>query len=108
MILETALGHLAPNSKANASMAMLASILFSARVISLMAPFALRWTLLRSESRTFALLSTQFLWWRVLGKTYLRALQNPRAQSPTANTGALIPRFLRSLKNTAYDSVDSR
>jgi hypothetical protein len=43
-----------------------------------------------------------------LGKTYLRALQNPRAQSPTANTGALIPRFLRSLKNTAYDSVDFR
>ena len=56
MIFETALGHLAPNSEANASMAMLASILFSAQVISLIAAFALRWTLLGSESRTFAVL----------------------------------------------------
>src|SRR5215204_4878691 len=43
-----------------------------------------------------------------LGNTSRTALQNPRAPSPTVNSGALIPRFLRSRSRQAQLSVDSR
>jgi hypothetical protein len=44
----------------------------------------------------------------VSGKTSRTAAQNPRAPSPTASTGARIPRRLQSLSRLAQDSVDSR
>jgi hypothetical protein len=44
----------------------------------------------------------------VTGKTSRTAAQNPRAPSPTAGTGARIPRRLQSLSRLAQDSVDSR
>lgn len=42
------------------------------------------------------------------GEPSASAAQNPKAPSPTATTGALIPRSLRSRSTSAQDSVDSR
>ena len=88
-------------------MALLASFLFSAWVISWIAAFARPWTLLGIESRTFMVLCTQSRWIRVSGKTSRRAPQKPKAPSPTATSGDFIPRFFRSLKSSAQLSSDS-
>jgi hypothetical protein len=45
---------------------------------------------------------------RVSGNTSRTAFQNPSAPSPTASTGALIPRRLQSRSRSAHDSEDSR
>jgi hypothetical protein len=55
-----------------------------------------------------ATLCTQHRWARVAGNTSRNAPQNPKAPSPTARTGARIPRRLRSRSRSAHDSVDSR
>ncbi len=55
-----------------------------------------------------AVLCTQQRCSRVSGNTSARAAQNPRAPSPTATTGAVIPRCLRSRSTSAHESVDSR
>jgi hypothetical protein len=44
----------------------------------------------------------------VSGKTSRSAPQNPSAPSPTASTGARIPRRLQSRSRSAHDSLDSR
>jgi hypothetical protein len=41
---------------------------------------------------------------RVPGSTCRKAAQNRRAPSPTANTGAVIPRRQQSLRRSAHDS----
>jgi hypothetical protein len=45
---------------------------------------------------------------RVVGNTSRSAPQNPSAPSPTASTGARIPRRAQSRSRSAHDSVDSR
>src|SRR5215212_8336667 len=60
------------------------------------------------QPSTLASLWTQSRCWRVAGKTSRRAAHNPRAPSPTATTGARIPRRRRSRSSSAHDSVDSR
>ena len=45
---------------------------------------------------------------RVVGNTSRTAFQNPNAPSPTANTGAVIPRRRHDRSRSAHDSVDSR
>ena len=55
-----------------------------------------------------AILCTQHRWWAVSGKTSPRAPQNPRAPSPTASTGAVMPRRFSPRSTSAQDSVDSR
>jgi hypothetical protein len=44
----------------------------------------------------------------VSGKTSRIAFQNPSAPSPTASTGAVMPRRLQSRSRSAHDSLDSR
>lgn len=92
-IFSTAFGHFAENSLANASIAHSARFLSSASVISLIAAFARGWTLFGIESSVFMVLWTQSRCTRVCGKTSLIAAQKPSAPSPTANSGALMPRF---------------
>ncbi len=55
-----------------------------------------------------ATLCTQQRWAPVAGKTSRNAPQNPRAPSPTASTGARIPRRFRSRSTSDQLSVDSR
>ncbi len=55
-----------------------------------------------------AVLCTQHRCSRVAGNTSARAAQNPRAPSPTATAGAVMPRFFRSRSTSAHESVDSR
>ncbi len=45
---------------------------------------------------------------RVSGNTSRTAFQNPSAPSPTASTGAVIPRRWHDRSRSAHDSVDSR
>ena len=57
---------------------------------------------------TLAILCTQQRWCTVSGKTSESAPQNPSAPSPTARTGARMPRRLSPRSTSAHDSVDSR
>ena len=49
--------------------------------------FAARWIDFGSLFKTFDVLWTQHLWWRVSGQTSSTAFQKPRAPSPTAISG---------------------
>jgi rhodanese-related sulfurtransferase len=69
--LVTALGHLAPNSSANAPIARVAACLLSALVISRMARLAAGCTDFGSASSTLAVLCTESRCGRVSGKTSL-------------------------------------
>jgi len=57
-----------------------------------------------SAARTLACLCHQQRCSRVPGSTCRKAAQNRRAPSPTANTGAVIPRRQQSLRRSAHDS----
>ena len=61
-----------------------------------------------SAASTLAILWNQQRCSRVAGNTSRSAPQNPSAPSPTASTGARIPRRAQSRSRSAQDSVDSR
>ena len=61
-----------------------------------------------SAARTFAALWNQQRRSLACGNTSRSAPQNPSAPSPTASTGARIPRRAQSRSRSAHDSVDSR
>jgi len=86
----------------------LAWALSSASRISASARRAAGWT---DFGRAFSTLAETWNSPALLGrlrKDVAHRRQNPRAPSPTASTGARIPRRLQSLKRLAQDSVDSR
>ena len=80
----------------------------SAPQISARAFFAPGWADLGSAARTFAVLWNQQRPSLVSGNTSRSAFQNPSAPSPTASTGARIPRRAQSRSRSAHDSADSR
>jgi hypothetical protein len=61
-----------------------------------------------SAPSTLAILWNQQRCSRAVGNTSRSALQNPSAPSPTASTGADIPRRAQSRSRSAQDSTDSR
>jgi len=63
-------------------------------------------TLVGSAASTLAVLWTQQRWVRVAGNTSRSAAHSPRAPSPTASTGAGMPRRRRSRSSSAHDWVD--
>src|SRR4030095_12398220 len=63
-------------------------------------------TALGKAASTLAVLWTQSRWWRVAGNTSRKAAHNPSPPSPTATTGARMPRRRRSRGSSAHDSVD--
>jgi len=108
VIFAAALGHLVPYSAANAFAAVMAWSLSSAWWISARAFFAFGWADFGNAARTFPILWNQHRCSVVAGNTSRTAFQNPSAPSPTASTGARIPRRLQSRSRSAQDSDDSR
>src|SRR5690606_17237228 len=104
----TAFGYLAPYSSAKSAIPFSAVFRLSAFMISRSASLALGWSRFGSLSSTLARRCTQQRCSRVSGHTSRTAAQNPSAPSPTASTGALMPRRLGSLSSAAQLSVLSR
>ena len=61
-----------------------------------------------SAPSTLAILWNQQRWVLACGNTSRSALQNLSAPSPTASTGARMPRRAQSRSRSAQDSADSR
>ena len=80
----------------------------SAPQISARAFFAPGCADLGSAPSTLAILWNQQRASLVSGKTSRSAFQNPSAPSPTASTGARMPRRAQSRSRSAHDSADSR
>src|SRR5665648_1303564 len=92
VIFATALGNLAPYSASNAFTAARAWSPSSVPQISARAFFAPGCADFGNAARTLPVLWDQQRWVPVAGNTSPRAAQNPNAPSPTASTGARIPR----------------
>lgn len=104
----TTLSYLGENSATKASMPRSAWARVSAYMISCSARLARPCKRLGSLSRTLAILWHQSRCSRVAGHTSRTASQKPSAPSPTAKTGACIPRRFRSRSTVFQLSALSR